>query len=152
VEASGDVPASLAASVAAWVQGWGEEVAAVDLTTARRRFAGDVVAFGTHADVVAGVDALAEEQWGRIWPAIEDFRFELEALHVIASPDGLQAVAVVPWSSTGIDEQGGRFDRPGRATIVLSRRSASDPWQGVHSHFSLARGVPSSTHGTRPAR
>ena len=141
----------IVAGVAAWVAEWGREVAAADIAAGRTRFAEDLVAFGTHADVVEGRIAVENQQWAQIWPAIEDFSFDVAGLHVIASGDGLQAVAVVPWTSTGIDEDGGRFDRPGRATIVLRRDHPSAPWLGVHTHFSLARGVPSATHGRRQA-
>ena len=137
--------------VAAWVAGWSAEVAAADIRAGRRRFADGMIAFGTHADVVEGRDVVEAEQWAQVWPAIEDFAFDVDRLRVIASPDGLLAVAIVPWASTGIAGDGTRFDRPGRATIVLERASASDPWLGTHTHFSLARGVPSDTHGVRTA-
>lgn len=131
----------------AWVEAWGDEVASVDLVTARTRFAPHVVAFGTYADVVRGLDALEAQQWSNIWPAIEDFRFDVGATEVLVSPDRLQAVAVAPWGSTGVADDGSRFDRPGRATIVVQRASVDDPWLGVHTHFSLGRGVPQATFG-----
>jgi ketosteroid isomerase-like protein len=136
-------------SVRAWVAAWGDEVAAVDLATARHRFDEGVVAFGTHADIVRGLDELERQQWSQVWPAIEDFRFEVADLEVLVSPDRLMAVAVVPWSSTGIDVEGAPFDRPGRATIVLQREQVDAEWRGMHTHFSLARGVPQRTHGGR---
>jgi ketosteroid isomerase-like protein len=138
-------------SIVEWVAEWGAEVAAADIRAGRRRFADDLIAFGTHADVVVGRDAVEAGQWSQIWPAIEDFEFLLEDVRVRLSPDGLMAVAIVPWSSTGIDADGNRFDRPGRATIVLERDAVGGPWSGTHTHFSLARGVPSSTHGRREA-
>jgi len=136
-------------SVAAWIDAWGAEVAAVDMAAARQRFAADVSAFGTHADVVTGLDRLQAEQWSAIWPAIEDFRFLTDELQVLISPDRLQAVAVVGWSSTGIAADGSRFDRPGRATVVLRRDALDQRWLGVHTHFSLGRGVPQNTYGSR---
>jgi uncharacterized glyoxalase superfamily protein PhnB/ketosteroid isomerase-like protein len=139
-------------SVAGWMASWGDEVAAADLVAGRQRFAADLVAFGTHADVVRGRDAVEEQQWSRVWPAIEDFAFDLDDLEVLVSPDRLQAVAVVPWTSTGIAAGGERFPRPGRATVVLTRAAVGAPWVGRHTHFSLARGVPPSSHGRRPAR
>ena len=137
---------NLVASVRDWVAAWGTEVAAVDMTTARDRFAADVVAFGTYAEAVRGLDRLEAEQWRNVWPTISGFAFRVDELIVIASADGTQAVAVVPWDSVGIDADGSRFDRPGRATIVLERRSASEPWRGVHTHFSLA---PTRAEATR---
>ena len=68
---------------------------------------------------------------------------------VMASPDALMAVAIAPWSSTGFHQDGTPFDRPGRATIVLARQP-DGRWLGVHSHMSLARGVPQDSHGKRP--
>jgi ketosteroid isomerase-like protein len=126
-------------SVREWIRAWGAEVAAVDMASARRRFSPEVVAFGTYAEVVHGLDALESQQWCNVWPTIEGFSFQVDELVVIASPDGCQAVAVVPWNSVGRnDAGGGRFPRPGRATVVLRRESSDAPWLGVHTHFSLA--------------
>ena len=82
-------------SIAEWVAAWGAEVAAVDIRAGRRRFDDDLVAFGTHADVVVGRDAVEAGQWSQIWPAIEDFQFLLEDLRVRLSPDALMAVAIM---------------------------------------------------------
>lgn len=132
-----------------WLAGWGEEVAAVDLDAGRARFSAEVTAFGTHADVLSGLDRLYAEQWGKVWATIEDFRFAIEAAEVIVAPDGLLAVLVAPWASTGIAADGSRFDRPGRATVVVARDAPGAPWRGVHTHFSLARGVPQQSFGRR---
>jgi ketosteroid isomerase-like protein len=140
----------VAAAIRRWLGEWGDEVAGVQLGAARERFADDVVSFGTHADVIVGLDALHDEQWSAVWPAIEGFAFRLDDLVVLASPDGRQAVAVVGWDSVGIAADGSRFDRPGRATIVLRRDATA--WIGVHTHFSLGRGVPATSHGTRLRR
>ena len=94
---------SIESSVREWVPAWGAEVAAVDMAAARRRFSPDVVAFGTYAEVVHGLDALESQQWRNVWPTIEGFAFRVDELVVIASPDGCQAVAVVPWDSVGTD-------------------------------------------------
>lgn len=139
-------------SVREWVRGWSDEVAAADIATARERFDPGLVAFGTRADVVIGRDRVEDEQWAPTWPAIEDFQMLADDAHVEISGDRLMAVVAVGWTSTGIAEDGSRFDRPGRATIVLRRRDVSAPWRGVHTHFSLARGVPQTTHGTRRVR
>lgn len=135
-----------------WLRGWGAEVAAVDIAAARRRFADDLSAFGTRADVVIGRDQVEGEQWSPTWPAIEDFTFLADEAQVVLSPDGLMAVVATGWTSTGIAEDGARFPRPGRATIVVRRAGPRADWLGVHTHFSLARGVPQTTHGDRPAR
>lgn len=135
-----------------WLAGWGAEVAVADLRAGRERFAADLVAFGTHADVVVGRERVEAEQWSRIWPAIEDFVFHVDQAVVAVSGDRLLATVAAPWGSTGIAADGTRFDRPGRATVVLRRDSVGAPWLGIHTHFSLARGVPQQTFGTKPAR
>lgn len=140
------------ASARAWLAGWSDEVAAVDLAAGRRRFGPDVSAFGTHANVLHGLDTLFAEQWSKVWPTIEDFRFLADEAEVIVSPDSLQAVVVALWDSTGIAADGTRFPRPGRATVVLVRDEPGAPWRGVHTHFSLSRGVPQQSFGQRPAR
>jgi ketosteroid isomerase-like protein len=127
----------LQASVRDWVAAWGAEVAAVDMTAARRRFSPAVVGFGTFAGVVQGIDELEANQWANVWPEISGFAFRVGELAVVSSPDGCQAVAVVPWDSVGYAADGSPFERPGRATIVLHREEPGAPWVGVHTHFSL---------------
>jgi len=61
------------------------------------------------------------------------------------------AVAITPWTSTGFHKDRSTLDRPGRATIVLAKQP-DGRWLGVHSHMSLARGVPQDSHGNRPAK
>jgi ketosteroid isomerase-like protein len=136
--------AELVESVREWMRAWGAEVAGVDIAAARRRFSPDVVAFGTYAEVVRGLDDLERQQWRNVWPQIEGFAFRLDELVVIPSADGRQAVAVVPWDSVGRSDDATKFARPGRATVVLQRESADTPWLGVHTHFSLAPTNPSS--------
>lgn len=136
------------ASVRGWMAGWGGEVASADMAAARHRFAPHVVAFGTFAGMVHGLDALEADQWRNIWPSITGFTFRLDELVVIASTDGRQAVAVVPWDSAGRDADGVPYSRPGRATVVLQRESAEAPWLGVHTHFSLSPGAPIITRST----
>ncbi|MEQ9643064.1 MAG: nuclear transport factor 2 family protein [Alphaproteobacteria bacterium] len=133
-------------TVNAWIDDWGTCVAAVDFEAAKPLFAADVVGFGTHKAFVEGLAALAAEQWGTVWPTIRDFRFQTEDLICMVSPDRLQACAIVPWSSTGFHKDGRDFDRPGRATIVLTRTDPDAPWQGRHTHFSLRPGVPERSY------
>ena len=70
------------------------------------RFSPEVVAFGTYAELVHGLDDLESQQWRNVWPLIEGFPFRVDELVVIASPDGCHAVAVVPWDSVGRDADG----------------------------------------------
>lgn len=137
-------------SVLAWVDAWGEQVAAARMTEARDRFDPAVSGFGTHSDVLRGLDDLFTNQWSRVWPTIEDFVFHTHDADVLVSGDRCQAVVVLGWGSTGIHADGSTFDRPGRATLVLVRDDIDAPWRGLHTHFSLARGVPPTSHGPRP--
>ena len=136
-------------SIAAWFARWSRLVAAVDFAPARALFADDVAAFGTFQHHLRGLDALEAEQWRQVWPTIEDFRFEIDTLVAEISPDRLMAYGAIMWSSIGLGEDGSRFDRPGRCTVVLRRGSVDAPWQGIHTHFSLGRGVPQKSHGKR---
>ena len=136
-------------TVRAWIDAWGAEVASVDIAASRLRFTADVSAFGTHADVVVGLDRLEAEQWAPIWPAIEDFRFLSDEMQVLTSPDRLQAVAIVGW----------RF--PGRCRRRQSIRSTWSGNRGVdtrladrllarHAHAFLVEPRCSQiTHGSR---
>ena len=133
--------------VLAWLSRFGAFVAARDFDGGRSMFDEGVVAFGTWADVVEGLDHVEATQWRSVWPTIEDFAFDLDGARMLLSPDGQQAVIVTPWGSTGFDEAGAPFDRPGRATLVLRRDGESGGWRCVHTHFSLGRDVPQRSYG-----
>ena len=112
----------------------------------------DLSAFGTRADVVIGRDQVEREQWLPTWPAIEDFGFLVDDAQVVLSADGLMAV---DRDRVDVDRhRRGRHPLPdGRvgprsSCAALIERAQ---WIGVHTHFSLARGVPQTTHGTRDA-
>jgi ketosteroid isomerase-like protein len=131
--------------LAAWLRALERSVRAVDFAAGRELFADDVVAFGTRADVVSGLDNLEHQQWRGVWPNIRDFTFVLE--HLQAGRDGDLAWGVVPFMSTGFHADGTPFSRPGRATIIAERRGGR--WLAKHSHFSLHPGTPPTTHGPR---
>ena len=132
-----------------WFDAWGRQVATLDFARARALFEPDVVGMGTFKDLVEGIDALEAGQWRSIWPTIEDFAFDLDSLRVIGSPDGRMAVAMIGWDSTGLTQDGERYDRPGRATVVLARSGPGSPWKGVHTHFSLLPGERKLSFGER---
>ena len=136
-----------------WLETFSGYVRAVDYASARPLWHPDVVTFGTHRDVVTSRETTIATQWDNVWPKTAEFRFVPGHTHVMASPDGTMAVVIAPWMSDGFAEDGTRFDRPGRATIVFHRGAASDgpeSWKVVHSHMSLNRGVPQSSHADRP--
>ena len=118
-----------------WFTTWGGYVRANDYENARALFHPDVVGFGTHMRVVTGLKHLEQNQWRNVWGTIDDFQFLVGELQSGVSGDGLQAWAVVPWTSTGFHEDGASFDRPGRATVILERRDGT--LKALHTHFSL---------------
>lgn len=132
-------------SVRDWFARLGTCVAAMDFHTARGLFDDNVVGFGTYKDMVRGIDAFEAGQWRNIWPTIEGFTFNLDSLEVMFSPDGQQAGALIGWDSIGIDASGARYDRPGRATVVLRR--VGDDWRGLHTHFSQCPAERKSSFG-----
>jgi len=133
-----------------WLDVFAGHVRAVDYAAARPMWHKDVLAFGTHRDVIQGLEAAIATQWDNVWPRTADFTFDLAATHVLAAEDGTMAVAVAPWTSTGFDPEGQRFDRPGRATMVFQNDAAG--WRCVHSHMSLNRGVPQASHASRSVK
>jgi ketosteroid isomerase-like protein len=130
----------LVAELGAWFRALERCVNQVDYETAARDlFAPEVIGFGTKARVVVGLDGLRAEQWQHVWPNIRDFRFDLDGLRAGGAPgDGPVelAWAVTAWSSTGFDEGGRPFERPGRATVLFRRQG--ERWLALHTHFSLA--------------
>ena len=123
----------------------------VDFASARSFWHPDFIIFGTHQEHVRGLAAWTDTQCANAWPRTEDFAFDLDNTLVLASPDGDMAVVMTPWTSTGFHPEGSRFDRPGRAAVVLVRRS-DGRWIGVHWHLSLERRVPQQRHGNRPIK
>ena len=138
----------LRAHFLAWMERFAGYVRAVDYDSAMPLMHPDALAFGTHNDVIRGLDTWVRTQWDKVWPHTSDFRFVLDQAHVLASPDGLMAVLVAPWTSHGAHPDGSRFDRPGRATMVFSRQTGGT-WVCVHSHMALNRGVPQDSHMQR---
>jgi ketosteroid isomerase-like protein len=133
-----------------WLETFASYVREVDYASARPLFHPDVLAFGTHNDVIPGIDQWIATQWDNVWPKTADFHFVLEQTSVLASPDGRMAIVIAPWTSTGYHADGKLFPRPGRATLVFSRYA--DRWLCTHSHMSLNRGVPQTSHGNRSVK
>ena len=123
--------------------------AAVDYEAGRRIFTDDVASFGTKADIVVGLGPLQANQWKGIWPNIANFRVDLDSVR--GGGDGDSAWGIAVWNSTGFDESGNSFVRPGRATVALERRvtdvAPGGEWLAVHTHFSLNPGTPPQTFG-----
>jgi len=133
-----------------WLDRFAGFVREVDYASARPLFHPEVLAFGTHRDIIPGLEAWIATQWDNVWPRTTDFRFDLDGTHVLAAADASMAVVVTPWTSTGYHADGAAFDRPGRATLVFSRLDGA--WSCTHSHMSLNRGVPQTSHADRPVK
>jgi ketosteroid isomerase-like protein len=134
----------------AWLETFAGYVRDVDYASAKPLFHPEVLAFGTHNDVIPGLAAWVVTQWDNVWPKTSDFRFTLAATRVLASADGSMATVIAPWTSTGYHPDGTPFDRPGRATMVFT--GGPDGWLCTHSHMSLNRGVPQQSHGNRAVK
>jgi len=133
-----------------WLERFARFVREVDYASARPLFHEDVLAFGTHRDVIPGLKAWQETQWDNVWPRTSDFRFNTDAARILVSADNTMATVVVPWTSTGYAQDGGTFERPGRASMVFNKQDGK--WLCTHSHMSLNRGVPQQSFANRPVK
>ena len=136
------------AAVREWFEKLTRYCSSVDYESAREIFSDDVASFGTQADAVEGLDLLQLRQWQEIWPRTSGFHVVMDT--VKGGGDDQFAWGMAIWTSTGFDDQGKEFERPGRATVVL-RRSV-DRWRAVHTHFSLLKGVSQETYGGNTAK
>src|ERR1700744_446248 len=84
-----------------WLETFSGYVRDVDYASAKPLFHPDVLAFGTHNNVISGVDEWISTQWDNVWPKTTDFRFVLEQTSVVVSGGGTMATVVAPWTSTG---------------------------------------------------
>ena len=133
-----------------WLDKFAGFVRKVDYAAARPLFHPAVLAFGTHNDVISGLDTWVATQWDKVWPKTSDFRFNLPQVRVLAAAGSGMAVVVAPWTSVGYHAGGTPFDRPGRATLVFNQ--TADGWLCTHSHISLNRGVPQESFADRPVK
>lgn len=133
-----------------WLDRFAGHVREVDYAAARPHWDPDVIVFGTHQNIVQGRDAAIAAQWRNVWPRTADFRFDLDQTRVLAATSGDLAVVIAPWSSTGFARDGAPFPRPGRATLVFAQGKSG--WRVVHSHLSLARGVPQESFAERTVK
>ena len=133
-----------------WLETFAGYVREVDYASARPLFHPGVLAFGTHRNVIPGLQAWIDTQWDNVWPKTSDFRFDLGGSPCLVSADASMAVVIAPWTSTGYHPDGTPFDRPGRATMVFQKTGGA--WLCTHSHMSLNRGVPQASHANRPVK
>jgi ketosteroid isomerase-like protein len=127
-----------------WLRSWQACVRAVDFAAGRKLCADDIVAFGTVAPFVTGLDVVEREQWRNVWPVIADFTIDVEGARGIVTGD--RGWAAATWDSRGRRSDGSLFPRPGRCTIAFERRDGR--WLATHTHFSLVPAAAGSTSGS----
>ena len=134
-------------SIKLWFKSWENYVQNKDFELAKALFYNEVISFGTWMDIVQGLEKLCNNQWKNIWPTITNFEFLTDTLFIQISRDSLFANTILVWNSVGYSEQGKSFERTGRATVILKKLNKNSNWKGIHTHFSLNRGVPQKSFG-----
>lgn len=147
-----EAPPEIREAILDWLARFSATVRAVDYRSAYPFWHPRIIAFGTVQPIVEGLENFRDRQWESVWPKTSDFSFRLDVTRVLASPDGRMAVAIAPFTSTGYAPGGAGFDRPGRTTLILIPSDGAKHWVAVHSHMSLARGVPADSHANRPVK
>ena len=137
------------ARVKNWFERLSEHVRAVDFAGAYPLFADDMIAFGTFENFITGREAAEHAQWRNVWPVTSDFRYRMDDIRAIVSPDRLTAIGMGVFDSTGYHRDGTPYQRPGRTTVALSRGRVGEDWVAAHTHMSLFRDVPSRSFGSR---
>lgn len=133
-----------------WLQTFAQHVRDVDYLSARPLFHPNVIAFGTHRDVISSLEQWVADQWDNVWPKTSDFEFDLQQTKVLIADDASMASVIAPWTSTGYYQDNNPFDRPGRATMIFHKQDGK--WVCVHSHMSLNRGIPQQSFANRPVK
>ncbi|MBI4635454.1 MAG: nuclear transport factor 2 family protein [Candidatus Rokubacteria bacterium] len=121
------------APLRAWLRAWQACVRAVDFAGGRALCIPDLLAFGTRAEIVQGVENVEAQQWRQVWPRIRDFTVRIDEARGEVTGD--HAWVAARWDSLGTRPDGTTFPRPGRLTIALERRRGR--WLARHTHFSL---------------
>jgi ketosteroid isomerase-like protein len=129
-----ETPADALAPLREWLRELEACVRARDYARGRTLCAPELIAFGTVAEFLRGVEDAEARQWRRVWPEIREFTIRVdEAVGAIHDDHGWVAA---PWDSLGVHADGSTFPRPGRATVTLLRRDGR--WLATHTHFSLS--------------
>jgi ketosteroid isomerase-like protein len=127
-----------------WLRAWQACVRAVDFAAGRKLCAEDIVAFGTVAPFVTGLDVVEREQWRNVWPVIRDFTIDVEGARGVVTGD--RGWLAATWDSRGRRSDGTLFPRPGRCTVAFERRDGR--WLATHTHFSLVPAPAGATPGS----
>ena len=117
------------AATRAYFVGWLERFAGyvrdVNYAAARPLFHPDILAFGTHRDIIEGVASWQATQWDNVWPKTADFRFVIDQASILASSDGTMATVIAPWTSTAPPSSAQSSVRRITTSIVRPRTLAS---------------------------
>lgn len=135
------------AGIRQWFTDLAHNVQNLDFAAGRRQITEDFCSFSTFQDFVEGPDEAESKQWRNVWPKTKGFTPHLDDMRAFVSPDRLMAVGIAFWDSTGYDENGNPYSRPGKATITFVRERIGDPWLCNHGHMSLMRGTPDVSYG-----
>ena len=118
----------------AWLTDWHTAVRNQDFAAGKKMCAPDMVAFGTVAPFVTGIDNIMKAQWEHVWPYIKGFT--IDVANARGGIMGDHAWVAATWDSRGMRPDGTDFNRPGRCTIIFARRAGK--WLATHTHFSLS--------------
>jgi ketosteroid isomerase-like protein len=122
------------APLRAWLTEWHTAVQNVDFARGKTMCAPDMVAFGTVAPFVTGIDEVMKAQWHNVWGNIKNFT--IDVANARGGIVGDHAWVAATWDSLGKRADGTEFKRPGRCTVILARRDGT--WLATHTHFSLS--------------
>ena len=119
-----------------WLRDWQACVQAGDFAGGRALCAPELLAFGTRAEMVEGLDDVMEHQWRHVWPRIRGFTVRVDEAR--GGIDGDRGWVAAQWDSLGVRPDGTTFPRPGRLSILFDCRDGR--WLATHTHFSLTPG------------
>ncbi len=122
------------APLRAWLTDWHTAVRNRDFDAGKTLCAPDLVAFGTVAPFVMGIENVMKAQWEHVWPYIKGFTIDAAGAH--GGIEGDHGWVAATWESRGLRPDGTDFHRPGRCTIIFARRHGR--WLATHTHFSLS--------------
>ena len=122
------------APLRAWLLALQACVRAQDFERGRTLCVPEMLAFGTKAEIVAGLDAVVEQQWRQVWPRIREFTIRADEAR--GAVEGDRGWVATRWDSLGVRPDGSTFARPGRLTILFAQRGGR--WLATHTHFSLS--------------
>jgi ketosteroid isomerase-like protein len=132
-----------------WLKEFESCVRDINYDKALNMFFPDACCFGSLIESVNSLESLFKQQWSQIWPNIKDFSFDFDRLQYKTDDQGKLACLMLPWTSLGFHKDGSSFKRPGRATILLLKNSATGQWRAQHTHFSIKPGICGITYSSK---